>query len=153
MRDGARTDCGKTPIGDLGALHKERHIFDRLPTVPTLFLLLSLSLAACAGAEGPTGPSGPTGPAGEAGPGTRIVLSGTINFPEVADSVLLTFGEPLPPEAGSLNDLPVMTYWISLDGVVWFNDVCDFVESEDRTFLIVLVTGANGWQYRIVVVY
>ena len=46
-----------------------------------------------------------------------------------------------------------MTCWISLDGVVWFNDVCDFVESEDRTFLIVLVTGANGWQYRIVVVY
>ena len=81
VRDGARTDCGKSPIGDLGAPHKERHIFDRLPTVPTLFLLLSLSLAACAGAEGPTGPSGPTGPAGEAGPGTRIVLSGDYQLP------------------------------------------------------------------------
>ena len=63
-------------------------MFDRLPAAPTLFLLLSLSLAACAGSEGPTGPSGPTGPAGEAGPGTRIVLSGTINVAEAPDSVL-----------------------------------------------------------------
>ena len=134
-------------------------MFDRLPAAPTLFLLLSLSLAACAGSEGPTGPSGPTGPAGEAGPGTRIVLSGTINVAEAPDSVLVLVRQALPPEAGTLADLPAVTCFLSLDGNIWFQELltdpfhCAVVPSEDQASLIVLLVGLNIWQYRIVVVY
>ena len=155
---GARSDCGESPLW-IGAPHKEKHMFDRFPAAPTLFLLLSLSLAACAGSEGPTGPSGPTGPAGEAGPGTRIVLSGTINVAEAPDSVLVLVQQALPPEAGTLADLPAVTCFLSLDGNIWFQELltdpfhCAVVPSEDQASLLVLLVGLNTWQYRIVVVY
>ena len=134
-------------------------MFDRLPTAPTLVLLLSIALAACEGSEGPTGPSGPTGPAGEAGPGTRIVLSGTINVAEAPDSVLVLVQQALPPEAGTLADLPAVTCFLSPDGNTWFQELltnafhCAVVPSEDQTSLIVLLVGLNTWQYRVVVVY
>ena len=81
------------------------------------------------------------------------MLSGTISAAGVPDTVAVLWGAELPPEAGTLNDPPAISCWLSADGVFWLNDFCDFVESEDRTFLIVLLLGANGWQYRIVVVY
>lgn len=131
-------------------------MFDRLPAAPTLVLLLSLALAACTGADGPTGPTGstgPTGPTGVAGPGTRIVLSGTINVPDIADTTVVAIFRALPPEAGTANDPPAITCWISPNGVGWLNTFCDFLVSEDKTFLFVLVTGVNGLLYRIVVMY
>ena len=128
-------------------------MFDRLPTAPTLALLLSIALAACEGSEGPTGPTGPTGPAGEAGPGTRRVFSGTINDPSAPDTVAVVQQQALPPEAGTLTDPPTLTCWLSADGVFWFQDLCPFVASEDQTSLIVLLLGLNGWLYSIVVVY
>ena len=131
-------------------------MFDRLPTGPTPFLLLSLSLAACSGSEGstgPSGPTGPTGPAGEAGPGTRIVLSGTINVAEAPDTVLLQIGQALPPEAGTLADPPSVTCWLSGNGLAWFQELCIIIPSEDQTQLIAVIFGLNGELYRIIVVY
>jgi hypothetical protein len=81
------------------------------------------------------------------------VLSGTINVPDIADTTLVTIGQALPPEASTANDPPAITCWISPNGVGWLNTFCDFYVSEDKIFLIVLVTGGNGLLYRIVVVY
>ena len=135
-------------------------MLDRLLTAPTLVLLLSIALAACEGSEGPTGPAGPAGPTGEAGPGTRIVLSGTINV-GTQDTALVVQDQALPPEAGTLADPPAVTCWLSFDGMGWFQELlgisdpvhCALVASENQTSLTVLFLGLNGWLYRIVVVY
>ena len=131
------------------------------PTAPALVLLLSVALAACEGSEGPTGPAGSAGPTGESGPGTRLVLSGTINVAEAPDTVLVIQDQALPPEAGTVANPPAVTCWLSSDGLLWFQNLlnisdpfhCALVASEDQTSLIVLFFGVNGWQYRVVVVY
>ena len=119
----------------------------RTPSAAALLVLLSLTLVAC---EGPTGPEGP---AGESGPGTRRVFSGTFNDPSVPDSLSVVVDHALPPEAGTVIDPPSATCWISPNGQSWLQNLCAFVESQNRTFLLVLAFGPNGWQYRIVVVY
>jgi hypothetical protein len=98
-----------------GAPHKERHMFYRLPAAPTLVLLLSLSLAACVGAEGQTGPTG------VAGPGSRIVLSGTINIPDIADT---TFCDNWPSTSTESRHGQRSSGHYVLDITEW----CDLVE-------------------------
>ena len=129
-------------------------------------LVAATLLVGCTGDAGPVGPqgpkgdtgaAGPQGPEGPPGPGTRLTNTGTI---DASGSVVL----PLPEGAGGLDNLPVMTCYISLDGQVWTpvtDDVvsivddtsCGLSENDAGLFSVVLVNVPAGWLYFISVVF
>jgi hypothetical protein len=121
----------------------------RLPATPSILAWsLLILLAACAGPTGPEGPAGSggvAGPAGPAGPGTRLVFGGVVGAEEFV-------AHDLPIAAGTVASPPVATCWISEDNVFWFSDLC-IMSPGNGGALSILMVGAQGWLYRIVVVY
>ena len=106
------------------------------------------------------------GPAGAPGPGTRLVLNGTTD----------DFGEAvvdLPAEAGTLEEPPAVTCYLSEDGLGWFivtldSDSDTDVETATDFFAVsacLLEQGTAGnltvaivgvpptWLFRVVVIY
>lgn len=116
-------------------------------------LLAALALVAC---EGPEGPMGPPGPEGEAGPGTHITFTG--QFDEDGNATV-----SLPAEAGTIDNLPVISCYESSDGETWgviadgWDDsdstVCMVNENSDGSLNVVLIRGVPDWYYFVSVVY
>ena len=123
-------------------------------------------LMACEGPEGPAGPTGPSGtsgasgasgsqgPQGPAGPGTRLVYDG-VTF---AGGGTL---QPLPTAAGSINDPPVVTCYVTEDNLYWFILAQDGtnggwscgIEADGAGIAVLILGIPAGWAYRIVVIY
>lgn len=154
-----------------------------LRTQHIVMLVFLLAATACDGPQGPPGPEGvagvsgpegetgipgpeggggipgPQGEAGPPGPGTRLVLSDMLDAAG-------TGGVDLPGAAGTIDDPPAVSCYVSLDGSVWF-----VVGGSPSINVLqcVLETGAannvrvsirtsqpqtySGKDYRIVVVY
>ena len=125
-------------------------------TTWTFLVVLCALLSSCEGPLGPEGPqgaSGPQGRTGDPGPGTRLVFSGTLNS---SGAVVVV----LPAAAGTLNDPPVISCYISDSGSTWLiiatdvgaNIACGFSAS-GGAISVVIVGAPPLWLYRIVVVY
>jgi hypothetical protein len=129
----------------------------RLSVRLAVTVCLAAMLAAC---------EGPMGPAGIPGPGTRLVLNATANN---AGTAVVN----LPPEAGTLDDPPVVACYISSNGQFWSiiafdsdsdTDVetgtdfagffgCFLDQGPGNTILVVAEPIPPGWLLRVVVVY
>ncbi len=146
----------------MAANHCTEEGFPRMRLTAAVVLVM-VFVAGCEGDAGPTGPQGPPGPAGTLGepgpagppgPGTRVTISGEIGPNGIGRW-------QLPPEAGTLIDLPVIACYISSDGSAWFPveypaDVgprCTIIGAPDGSLIVAIMDAPPGWSYFISVVY
>lgn len=107
------------------------------------------------GPEGPAGQQGPPGIEGPRGPGTRVTFSGVVDSLGAASAVL-------PPEAGTAQNLPLVSCYESETGVAWFvvgdgysldSTFCVVGGDDQGPLVVVMLQGIPGWRYFISVVY
>jgi hypothetical protein len=111
-------------------------------------LLLPLGIAAC---EGPVGPQGPRGAPGEA---TRISYIGVLDEFGWAEVLL-------PPEAGTIDDPPLLSCYVADDDWYWYvintdleNRIyCLLEEDRGRLYAVLDAEHLAGWWYSFVIVY
>ena len=117
-------------------------------------LLLLVLLIGCTGEIGPTGPQGAQGNQGPAGPGTRLTFAGQLNI--IGTAVVL-----LPAEAGTIQDPPAVTCYISdrqagpyviLAWDASTGERCQIQQNLAGNLEVGLVSVAF-WYYRVVVIY
>jgi hypothetical protein len=123
-----------------------RHAFSLRAVAFTI--LLPLALVAC---DGPMGPEGPPGPPGDA---SRLSHIGVLDAAGLGEVLL-------PPEAGTIDDPPLLNCYVAEDTWYWYvintdldNGIyCVLEEEEGRLYAVLEAPHLAGWWFAFVVVY